>query len=206
MYPCVAAQIMVAVLLFVLPDGKAPGQKLMSWKACKNLPWDIVLLLGGGFAMAEGIQRSGLSQWATDRMVFLEGLPYLAVAPVVTLLVTLLTQVTSNNSAATIFLPLLAQVAVSIDANPLLFMVPATLGASFAYTLPVSTPPNAIAFATGFLRIKDMAKTGIFLIVIGASLVAISIPTLGERDGRTPLPPIYLFARTLFHHQSDVTR
>eukprot|EP00246_Nothoceros_aenigmaticus_P006587 TRINITY_DN1956_c0_g1_i1.p1 TRINITY_DN1956_c0_g1~~TRINITY_DN1956_c0_g1_i1.p1 ORF type:complete len:593 (+),score=57.84 TRINITY_DN1956_c0_g1_i1:363-2141(+) len=172
--------ILIAMLLFMIPDCKVPGQKLMSWKLCKNLPWDIVLLLGGGFAMAEGIQISGLSQWVTDRLDFLQAIPYLLVAPVVALLVTLVTQVTSNNSAATIFLPLLAQVAVSINANPLLFMIPATLGSSFAYTMPVSTPPNAIAFSTGVLTMKDLNRTGLVLILVGLVLVGIAIPTLGE--------------------------
>ncbi|KAJ7522732.1 hypothetical protein O6H91_18G024500 [Diphasiastrum complanatum] len=173
------ASILMAMLLFLIPNGIVPGEKLMSWKHCKQLPWDIVLLLGAGFALADGIVESGLSSWVTKHLEFLQSAPYLLMVPIVSLLVGITTEFTSNNSAATIFLPLLAEVSLSINMHPLFLMVPATISASYAFMLPISTPPDAVAYATGYLRMIDMIKTGFILKVFAMLLLSAMMPTLG---------------------------
>ncbi|EFJ30245.1 hypothetical protein SELMODRAFT_146060 [Selaginella moellendorffii] len=174
-----SVSILVATLLFVIPNKLAPGEMLMDWSSCKKLPWDIVLLLGGGFALAEGIETSGLSAWMTQNMGFLNSAPYLLVAPAAGLLVSITTEFTSNNATATIFLPLLADIALSIGIHPLYMMLTGTITASFAFMLPIATPPNAIAFSTGYLRIVDTLTMGLVLKLFGLVAISILMPTLG---------------------------
>ncbi|XP_024534532.1 tonoplast dicarboxylate transporter-like [Selaginella moellendorffii] len=174
-----SVSILVATLLFVIPNKLAPGEMLMDWPSCKKLPWDIVLLLGGGFALAEGIETSGLSAWMTQNMGFLNSAPYLLVAPAAGLLVSITTEFTSNNATATIFLPLLADIALSIGIHPLYMMLTGTITASFAFMLPIATPPNAIAFSTGYLRIVDTLTMGLVLKLFGLVAISILMPTLG---------------------------
>ncbi|KAK1785987.1 hypothetical protein P4O66_017740, partial [Electrophorus voltai] len=158
--------VFVALLLFVLPSNPSllfcwppagPGPALLTWKvAQKKMPWNIVLLLGGGFALAKGSEESGLSTWMGNQLTPLHNIPAWAMVIVLCLLITILTECTSNVATATIFLPVLASTSQSIGVNPLYVMVPCTLSASFAFMLPVATPPNAIVFSYGYLKVSDM--------------------------------------------------
>uniref|UniRef100_A0A3B4AAP1 Uncharacterized protein n=1 Tax=Periophthalmus magnuspinnatus TaxID=409849 RepID=A0A3B4AAP1_9GOBI len=175
--------IFIAVLLFVLPS-KPPLLKtapLLTWKvAQKKLPWGIVLLLGGGFALAKGSEESGLSKWMGDQMSPLQSIPPWAIAIILCLLIATFTECTSNVATATLFLPVLASMSQSIGMNPLYVMVPCTLSASFAFMLPVATPPNAIVFSYGYLKVADMAKTGIVMNVIGILCITLAINSWGK--------------------------
>ncbi|XP_075761021.1 Na(+)/citrate cotransporter-like isoform X4 [Pelodiscus sinensis] len=154
---------------------------LLDWKVVqKKLPWNIVLLLGGGFALASGSDASGLSKWLGNQMIPLHAIPPWAIAVIVTLVVATFTECTSNVATATLFLPVFASLSQSIKVNPLYIMIPCTLSASFAFMLPVGTPPNAIVFSYGHLRVADMAKSGIVMNIIGILCVTLAINTWGR--------------------------
>jgi len=167
--------IFSAILLFIIPSKKDKGKFLMDWKAAEDIPWEIILLFGGGFALASGFRESGLSTWFGQQIMFLKGVHPLLIILVISFLVTFLTELTSNTATVQTFLPILAGLAVSIETNPLLFMLPATIAGSMAFMLPVATPPNAIIFGTRRVRIIEMIKTGLFLNIVGAIILSLIV-------------------------------
>ncbi|KAK4369705.1 hypothetical protein RND71_009180 [Anisodus tanguticus] len=172
--------VMMATLLFIIPSKKQPGEKLMDWNKCKKLPWNIILLLGAGFAIADGVRSSGLADVLSRALDFLENAPYLAIAPAVCLISGTLTEfITSNNATATIMVPLLIEIAKNMRIHPLLLMIPGAIGAQFAFLLPTSTPSNVVGFATGHIDIRDMIQTGLPLKVAGIAALSLLMPTLG---------------------------
>jgi solute carrier family 13 (sodium-dependent dicarboxylate transporter), member 2/3/5 len=171
--------IIVSVLLFVLPS-KTPGtKKIMNWKSAENIPWHIILLFGGGFALASGFKVSGLSLWIGEQLVWVSGLNILLVIFIIALLMTTLTELTSNTATTEMILPILAGIAVSAQMNPLLLMLPATLSGSMAFMLPVATPPNAIIFGTNRLKVIQMARAGLLLNLIGAVVITLMTYWIG---------------------------
>ncbi|PIA58117.1 hypothetical protein AQUCO_00500214v1 [Aquilegia coerulea] len=174
-----SASIMMATLLFIIPSGKQKGEKLMDWNKCKKLPWNIILLLGAGFAIADGVRTSGLAQVLSASLDFLDKAPYLAIAPAVCLISGIVTEFTSNNATTTLVVPLLIQVAQTMHVHPLFLMVPGAIGAQFAFLLPTSTPSNIVGFTTGHINIQDMIKTGLPLKIAGIAILTILMPTLG---------------------------
>ena len=183
--------ITVALLLFLIPARSSKGC-LMNWATASKLNWGIVLLFGGGFALAAGFKDSGLSAWVADQMAGLSSVgPVLQVTGVCTVMTTL-TEFTSNTATTQIVLPLLASLANATHIHPLLLMIPATLSASCAFMLPVGTPPNAIVFGSGELRMADMIKAGIVMNVIGVVLITglmfLSGLTVFAIDPITPPP------------------
>lgn len=164
--------ITIALLLFLVP-AKNSQQRLLDGKAIGQLPWDIILLFGGGFALANGFIDSGLSAWLADEIRAANTLPLFVVILLVCFAVTFLSELASNTAIAEMFLPIMAAMGVALHVNPLILMIPASLAASFSFMLPVATPPNAIVFGTGRLRAIDMAKTGIFVNLIGIVFVTI---------------------------------
>ncbi|XP_068669687.1 tonoplast dicarboxylate transporter-like [Aristolochia californica] len=174
-----SASVLMATLLFIIPNRKQKGEKLMDWNKCKKLPWNIVLLLGAGFAIADGVRTSNLADVLSNTLSFLETTPYLAVAPIICLVSSAITEFTSNNSTTTLVLPLLIQLAKPMNINPLLLMVPGSVGAQFSFLLPTSTPSNIVGFSTGHIDIKDMIKTGLPLKVAGIVTLSVLMPTLG---------------------------
>uniref|UniRef100_A0A8B9GZJ8 Solute carrier family 13 member 1 n=1 Tax=Astyanax mexicanus TaxID=7994 RepID=A0A8B9GZJ8_ASTMX len=186
-YPGYATDATVAlilgVFLFIIPAKRptADGYEAMiSWKefeAC--MPWEICLLVGGGFALAEGTKVSGLSSWVAELMTPLGSLPVLAIVAIACIIVTSVTEVASNPATITIFLPILSPLAEAIKVNPLYMLIPATLSVSFSFLLPFSNPPNAIVFVYGHLSIMDMVKAGLGLNIIGVLVVLLAISTWG---------------------------
>jgi len=171
--------IAVALLLFLWPSRTTPGQRLMNWETASRLHWGIVILFGGGFALASGFESSGLSVWVAGRLTGLAGLPPLLMVAAVCLFMTFLTELTSNTATTQMALPLLGSLALAIEVNPLLLMIPATLSASCAFMLPVATPPNAIIFGSGEVRMADMMRSGIVMNLIGVVLIAALMYGLG---------------------------
>jgi sodium-dependent dicarboxylate transporter 2/3/5 len=165
--------IFVAILLFVIPSKERPGTFLMDWKAAEAIPWEIILLFGGGFALASGFKESGLSLWFGQQLQFLSGMHPIILILCISFLVTFLTEVTSNTATVETLLPILAGLAVSIETNPLLLMLPATIAGSLAFMLPVATPPNAIVFGSKRITVIQMARTGFFLNLIGIIVVTL---------------------------------
>jgi sodium-dependent dicarboxylate transporter 2/3/5 len=159
--------IAIALLLFIIPSRTKKGERLMDWDTANRLPWHIVLLFGGGFALAKGFVDSGLSIWFGEQLSGLAGTHPMVLTSVIVAMMSFLTELTSNVASTEMILPILAGLAFSIKINPLLLMIPATLAASLAFMLPVATPPNAIIFGTGRLHIKDMVKTGFLLNIVG---------------------------------------
>ena len=172
--------VLMAVLLFVIPSKSEKGRRIMNWATAVKLPWDIVLLFGGGFALASGLKESGLSTWLGNQLTGVSVLHPIFIIMLICTMLTFLTELTSNTATTEMVLPILAGVAVAIKINPLLLMVPATLSASCAFMMPVATPPNAIIFGTRRLRIADMAKTGLLLNILGMILITLTIYFLGR--------------------------
>ena len=169
----------MALLLFLIPARGPSARKILDRQTVAKLPWHIILLFGGGFALATGFIDSGLSMWFGHRLSGLSAVHPLLLVAILCLMITFLTELTSNTATAEMFLPILAALGVAIQVNPLLLMVPATLSCSFAFMLPVATPPNAIVFGTDRVRMTDMVRVGLILNLTGVAIVAGAIYLLG---------------------------
>lgn len=172
--------IMMAIPLYFIPSSKEKGDFLMDWKTTKELPWNIVLLFGGGFALASGFLESGLSLWFGNQLMWVSGIHPIIIILTIAFLMTFLTELTSNTATTEMLLPILAGLAVKTEINPLLFMIPATLSGSMAFMLPVATPPNAIVFGTNRLKIIQMARTGILLNLVGIIVITLATYFFGR--------------------------
>ena len=167
------------LLLFVLP-GSTPGQPVLAWKdAEEGLPWGVLLLFGGGLSRAAAVASTGLDRWFGQQVTGLSVLPIVALIAAVTLIVLFLTEITSNTATAATFIPILGGVAVGIGVDPMTLLIPAALAATCAFMLPVGTPPNAIVFATGAVRIGEMARGGLVLNLVGVVLITVFTVLLG---------------------------
>ncbi|ERS83869.1 SLC13 family permease [Halomonas sp. PBN3] len=165
--------IAAGIALFLLPSGQARGQRLLAWEDAQQVPWGILLLFGGGLALAGTITRTGLAEWIAEQLGVFGALPLLAMVGVVVLVIIFLTEVTSNTATAAAFLPLLGALALSLEISPLLITVPAAIAASCAFMMPVATPPNAIVFGSGHMKIQSMIRTGFALNLISTVLVTL---------------------------------
>ncbi|NXA13747.1 S13A4 protein, partial [Sapayoa aenigma] len=155
---------------------------IITWKDFqKTMPWEIVVLVGGGYALAAGCKTSGLSTWIGRQMLSLSSLPYWAVTLLACILVSLVTEFVSNPATITIFLPILCSMSETLLINPLYTLIPVTMCISFAVMLPVGNPPNAIVFSYGHCQIKDMVKAGLGVNLIGLAVVMVAINTWGTR-------------------------
>lgn len=165
--------LIMALVLFLIPTRSrdAPTPTLMSTDQIKLLPWHIVLLFGGGFALAKGFQATGLSTFVGSQLVGLADIRPILMVAIICLILTFLTELTSNTATTQMILPILASMAVTMQVHPLLFMVPATLSASCAFMMPVATPPNAIVFGSGRIKVAEMAKVGVVLNLLGVLVV-----------------------------------
>ena len=160
----------MATLLFVLPAGR-DGAALLGEDWARRIPWHVLVLLGGGFALAAGVQASGLAAWAAGLLTGLEGMPAPLVVLVVVLLAAGLSEFTLNSAITALMMPILAASAVGLELDPRLLMVPATLAASFTFMMPGGTAPNAMVFASGRLTVAQMARAGLGVKVIGLAVV-----------------------------------
>ena len=157
--------IFFAIVLFLIPS-KKKGDQIINWEEAVKMPWGIILLFGGGMALAKGFEVSGLAVWIGGQMTSLAGLPIIILILVLIAAVNFLTEITSNLATTAMLLPVLAPMALTIDVHPFVLMVGAAVAASCAFMLPVATPPNAVVFGSGYLRIPDMVSKGFFMNVI----------------------------------------
>eukprot|EP00913_Durusdinium_trenchii_P028295 g26523.t1 len=168
----------MAVLMFAIPasrDGNGRARYLMDWKTAEKLPWGILLLIGGGFAIARGFTATKLSNWIGDEFATLVGnWPAWLLVLSVCLLMTFLTELTSNVATVSAMMPIFAAAALSIGVDPRLIMIPAVISASCAFMLPIATPPNAIVFGSGKLGMGQMVRYGIVLNLLGAVLITVA--------------------------------
>jgi len=165
--------IAMSVILFLIPSRTKKGKRILNRKTINRLPWGILLLFGGGFALASGFKESGLSEWMGHQLNDAAGQPHLVMILVVALGMTFLTELTSNTATTQLILPILAGLSVSLHIHPLLLMLPATVSASMAFMLPVATPPNAIVFSSNRVSIMTMARTGLLLNIVGAIIITL---------------------------------
>lgn len=161
--------IAASLLLFLIPDGT--GRPLLVWEEADRAPWGVIMMFGGGLALAAGMGKSGLADWLGQMLLPLEALPLIFVALAVVALVVLITEFASNVATASAIVPVVASLTVALGADPLLLAMPAALAASWGFMLPSGTGPNAIAWATGRIRIERMVTAGLLLDLVGVALI-----------------------------------
>ena len=164
-----------ALLLFIIPANFSKGEFLLDWQTARNIPWDIIILFGGGFALASGFVTSGLTEWLAGNLVGLQGMNIIITVTVIVALVIMLTEVTSNTATASMLLPIVGAFAIAVQVHPMYLMTAVALAASFAFMLPVATPPNAIVFSSRQITVPQMAKAGIWLNILGMVLITLFI-------------------------------
>jgi sodium-dependent dicarboxylate transporter 2/3/5 len=162
------------ILLFVVPASDFK-KRLITWEDAVKLPWGIILLFGGGMALAAGFQITGLASWLGAQMSIFQGLSLLVLVFVIITLVNFFTEFTSNLATTAMLLPILAPIAISLNINPYMLMVACTIAASCAFMMPVATPPNAVVFGSGYLRIPDMIKSGIWMNIISIIFLTLMV-------------------------------
>jgi sodium-dependent dicarboxylate transporter 2/3/5 len=172
----IIALIGVLFLLLLPSSGKSePKGRILDWKTAEQIPWGVLILFGGGLALAEGFKETGLANWIGEHLSLIEGVSFFVLLLIIVAAVNFLTEVTSNVATASMLLPILASVAIKLDVHPFGLMVGATLAASCAFMLPVATPPNAVVFGPGYLKIKDMVKAGLWLNIISIILLSLMV-------------------------------
>ena len=184
--------LVMAILCFILPSGRADGARIMDWPTASRLPWEVLLLLGSGLVIAASFQASGLDAVVGERLgPLLEGRPDWMVVAMIVVFVAALTEVTSNMATTAVLLPVLGQAAVSAGVSPLFTMLPATVAASCAFMLPVATPPNAVVFSSRRVPAPTMARVGIWLNLLMAVLITLVFELWVRRilDVESGLPP-----------------
>lgn len=160
-----------ALILFAVPVDFKKGQFLLDWKTAVKIPWDVILLFGGGLAIANGFAKTGLAAYIASQLGALEGTSMIVFVGAVVLITIFLTEITSNTATATLLVPIMGSAAIAMGVHPFATIVGACVAASYAFMLPVATPPNAVVFGSGCVTIKQMAKAGVWLNIIGTILI-----------------------------------
>lgn len=164
-----AIALIAAIVLFAWPVSREKRQFALDWKATRNVPWGILLLFGGGLALAEGFKTTGLAQWIGSGVSGIDVGPWVLVFIVIVAII-YLTEITSNTASTATFFPILGAVAVGLGLDPRLLAIPVALGASMAFMMPVATPPNAIVFSYEELELSDMVKAGFLLNIVAIAV------------------------------------
>ncbi|NNC94979.1 MAG: DASS family sodium-coupled anion symporter [Chitinophagales bacterium] len=164
--------MIMGMSLFIIP-AKEKNAKLLNWEEAVKMPWGILILFGGGIALAEGFITSGLAEWIGNQFSIFSSLHLVLLLLITILIVNFLTEITSNLATTAMLLPILAPLAVGIGVDPLVLMVAATTAASCAFMLPVATPPNAVVFGSGYLKISDMVRAGVWMNIISILILTI---------------------------------
>lgn len=159
------------LLLFLIPVDLKRNVFVLDWDWASRMPWGVLILFGGGLALAEGFQQTGLAAWIGNQVTLLGQAPVLVLVAGVILLIIFLTEMTSNTATAAMVMPILAAVAIGLNQDPLLLLIPAAIAASCAFMLPVATPPNAIVFGSGYVSIPDMARAGVGLNLMASAVI-----------------------------------
>ena len=167
--------ILGALILFAIPTNFKKSEFLLDWKTAVKIPWDVILLFGGGLAIANGFAKTGLATYIAAQLGGLEGTTMIIFVGAVVLITIFLTEITSNTATATLLVPIMGSAAIAMGVNPFATIISACVAASFAFMLPVATPPNAVIFGSGCVTIKQMAKAGLWLNIIGAVLITIFV-------------------------------
>lgn len=183
--------IIGALLLFLIPADMKSGEFLLDWKTASKVPWDVIILFGGGLSLAAGFRISGLDQWIGSSITILDGANFMVLISAVALLTIFLTEVTSNTATSAMLIPVVSSVAISMSIHPYGPVVAVCIAASYAFMLPVATPPNAVVFGSRQVTITQMVRAGLILNIFGWLLitlvVALLLPLLwGIDPGKLP--------------------
>jgi sodium-dependent dicarboxylate transporter 2/3/5 len=180
--------VVAAIALFLIPAGYRGGdpglsRRLITWPEAQSVPWGVVLIVGGGYAIAKSFTQTGLADWLGIHLAFVGALPMALIIVLVILFVTFITEINSNTATANIFLPVLAMMAIAGQMHPFLLMIPATFACSCAFMLPSGTGPNAVIFGSGRVTIPEMSKTGFWLnilsvVVLSIIMIGVAVPVL----------------------------
>jgi sodium-dependent dicarboxylate transporter 2/3/5 len=170
--------MIAAMALFVTPAARAPRVFTLDWETAIRLPWGILLLFGGGLSLAAAIQANGVGEFLASRVGWLAGTPSVVVVAAVVTGIVFLTELTSNTATTATLIPVLAALAPGLGMEPLVLIVPAAIAASCAFMLPVATPPNAIVFASGLVRMPEMSRAGLWLNWLAIALITVFASTL----------------------------
>jgi sodium-dependent dicarboxylate transporter 2/3/5 len=186
-----------ALALFAIPVSVRPVRFALDWERGGKIPWDIILLFGGGLSLADGIARSGLDKRLVQELHGLTAIPHWAILAVVCGLCVALSEIASNTAAAALLMPLTGSIAVALGESPLFLMLPVAFATSLGFMLPVATPPNALALASGRVTVVQMAWAGLILNGVGlafiiAALYWLGFPALGVTPMSTTQLPISL--------------
>lgn len=167
--------MVIGLLLFLIPGGANRGVRLLDWETAEKLPWGVLLLFGGGLALSAQFSSSGLTEWIGTTTSGLGVLPTVLIVAIFAAIILFLTELTSNTATAATFVPVVGGVAMGLDLDPLLLTIPVALAATCAFMLPVATPPNAVAFGSGYVTVAQMVKGGLWLNVIGIVLITATV-------------------------------
>ena len=154
-------------------------RKLLDWESASRVPWGVVLIVGGGYALAAGFTKTGLADWMGTKLSLVADFPVLLLVMAIIIILTLLTEITSNTATTNIFLPILASMAIASQIHPYLIMIPGTIACSCAFMLPSGTGPNTVIFGSGMVSIPQMARCGFGLNLIGVVIVTLIIYLIG---------------------------
>ncbi|MEW6467313.1 MAG: DASS family sodium-coupled anion symporter [Bacteroidota bacterium] len=178
--------LFMAVLLFLIPSRTERGRALMSWKEAQKLPFDIVLLFGGGFALAKGVEISNLDEWLAGRLHFVSSMNIYMFLIVLCLVITIISEFASNVASIQLMIPVLISLQKDMQIHPLMLLVPATLAASLGFMLPVATAPNTIVYGSKRVRVSDMMKAGLILDLAGILLITLAMMFAGWQVSSLP--------------------
>jgi len=167
--------VFVSVLLFVIPSKNIPNTAIMDWNSASRIPWGIILLFGGGFALEKGFDVSGLTLWFATKIDLLSGYHIIIIILAACLFALIMTQLLTNVTVVQALLPLCVALSVSLNISPLYLMLPITFCASAAFMLPISTPPNTILLSTGQIKMKEMLLPGLILVIISGLVISITM-------------------------------
>jgi sodium-dependent dicarboxylate transporter 2/3/5 len=167
--------IFAAIILFTLPLSFSKNEFILDWENAKKLPWGVLLIFGGGLAIAGAFKSTGLAEAIGNGLDHFSGINPLFLVIIITIVVVFLTELTSNTATTAIFLPIMGAVAIGLDYDPLLLLIPVTMAASMAFMMPIATPPNAVVFAYDDLKVHDMARTGIWLNLMAIVIIIVFV-------------------------------
>ena len=165
----------ISVLLFIIPSKNIPNSTMMDWNTASRIPWGIILLFGGGFALEKGFEVSGLTLWFASKIDLLSGNHIIVIILAACFIALLMTQLVANVTVVQALLPLCVALSISLKINPLYLMLPITFSASAAFMLPISTPPNAILLATSQIKMKEMLLPGFILVVVSGLVISVAM-------------------------------
>ena len=177
--------IIAAIFMFLTPSGYKSGsgkeniKKLLDWKAASQVPWGVSLIVGGGYALAGGFTKTGLADWMGTKLSLVADFPVFLLIISIFIILSFLTEITSNTATTNIFLPILASMAIASQIHPYLIMIPGTIACSCAFMLPSGTGPNTVIFGSGMVSIPQMARCGVGLNLIGVVIVTLMIYLIG---------------------------